>query len=340
LFILKNNLMNRFLFFCFLLLNCLALKSQTISEYLGSPRSSVKTRGMHIIDTALHIGYGDSSGAPIARRLQSVFTTAHSGGPSLSGMFRANQTAATPHSIQGVEGYTKTSHASGTVTLSIGTIGNVEHSGAGILLMARSIQAGGILSGNGTIRDAIPVNISPIAITGTGTITNSHGLLVGIHSAGKGTITNKYNIRTLDSTGKNLLRGSMEMPDLIQNALDTSTYKLVVTDANGGLKKMYWPTNEQQTINGGQAKLSTTQSGPAYTVEADKSVVFVNYKGGAATITLPAGTLDREITIKNLNTSNKVTVSGMSSDDSNSIAARGAVTVKYDGTAWVAISKY
>lgn len=324
---------------CLVLLSCSVLKSQTISEHLGSSKTFVKTRGSHIVDTAIHIGHGDSMGAPIAKRLQSVFTTTYSGGPSLSAMFRANQTAATAHSIQGVEGYTKTSHASGTVTLSIGTIGNVEHSGAGTLLMARSIQAGGILSGNGIIMDAIPVNISPIAITGTGTITNSHGLLVGRHSAGKGTIVNKYNIRTIDSTGRNHLRGIMEMPDLALSSVDTMNYKLVVADDSGAIKKMYWPANDQRT-NKGRMKLSTTQTGAAYTVEADKAVVFVNYTGGTSIITLPAGELDREIIIKNLHRSNKVIIAGISSEDSNTIAGRGAVTVKYDGSSWVAIGRY
>jgi hypothetical protein len=69
-------------------------------------------------------------------------------------------------------------------------------------------------------------------------------------------------------------------------------------------------------------------------------VVFVNYTAGQATITLPTGTLDREITIKNLHTTNTVIISGLDTSESNSVATRGAITVKYTGSAWVGISKY
>lgn len=115
----------------------------------------------------------------------------------------------------------------------------------------------------------------------------------------------------------------------LPSSISTADSMLVVDD-NGQVKKRpQLPT-----------RTSVTVAGSAYTVPAGVDVVFVNYTAGQATITLPAGTLDREITIKNLHTTNTVIISGLDSNESNSIATRGAITVKYTGSAWVGISKY
>jgi hypothetical protein len=110
----------------------------------------------------------------------------------------------------------------------------------------------------------------------------------------------------------------------------SSTDSMLVVDNNGQVKK------RAQTAT----RKSATVTADSYTVPADVDVVFVNYAGGTATITLPSGTLDREITIKNLNTTNSVALSGLDASESNTIATRGAITVKYTGSAWVGISKY
>jgi hypothetical protein len=88
-------------------------------------------------------------------------------------------------------------------------------------------------------------------------------------------------------------------------------------------------------------RTSTTTTTSTYTVAAGIKVVFSNYSGGTATITLPsaASNLDQEITIKNV-TSNNVMVTPISANDANTILGYGAVTVKSDGTTWYAISKY
>jgi hypothetical protein len=105
---------------------------------------------------------------------------------------------------------------------------------------------------------------------------------------------------------------------------------MLVVDNNGQVKKRSQsPTRKSATV-----------TGSTYTVPADVEVVFVNYTAGQATITLPTGTLDREITIKNLHTTNTVIISGLDTSESNSVATRGAITVKYTGSAWVGISKY
>jgi hypothetical protein len=109
-----------------------------------------------------------------------------------------------------------------------------------------------------------------------------------------------------------------------------STDSVLVIDDNGQVKKGA-PSGSRK---------STTVTAGSYTVPADIDVVFVNYTGGTPTISLPSGTLDREITIKNLNTTNTVILSGLDTSESNTVAALGAITIKYTGSAWVGISKY
>jgi hypothetical protein len=113
-------------------------------------------------------------------------------------------------------------------------------------------------------------------------------------------------------------------------ASSSTTDSVLVADNNGQVKKRPQIASRK----------SATVTGSSYSVPSDIDVVFVNYTGGQATITLPTGTLDREITIKNLNTTNSVILSGLDTSESNAISTRGAITVKYTGSAWVGISKY
>ena len=113
-------------------------------------------------------------------------------------------------------------------------------------------------------------------------------------------------------------------------ASSSSTDSILVADNNGQVKKRPQIATRK----------SATVTGSSYTVPSNIDVVFVNYTAGQATITLPTGTLDREITIKNLNTTNSVILSGLDTSESNAVATRGAITVKYTGSAWVGISKY
>lgn len=110
----------------------------------------------------------------------------------------------------------------------------------------------------------------------------------------------------------------------------SSADKILVADNNGQVKLRPQTTTRK----------SATVTGSSYTVPSDIDVVFVNYAAGQSTITLPAGTLDREITIKNLNATNGVVLSGLDTSESNAIATKGAITVKYTGSSWVGISKY
>jgi hypothetical protein len=112
-------------------------------------------------------------------------------------------------------------------------------------------------------------------------------------------------------------------------ASTSTTDSMLVIDNSGQVKK------RPQA-----ARKSAAVTADAYTVPADVDVVFVNYTGGTATITLPTGTLDREITIKNMNSTYTLALSGLDPSESNTIANHGAITVKYTGSVWVGISKY
>lgn len=140
------------------------------------------------------------------------------------------------------------------------------------------------------------------------------------------------NHNRLQVLGSAYVRDTLRLPNLVSQT-DMSTYKPVVADASGNVYKMAaWNTPS--------TRKSVTVSASSYIVSSDIDVVFVNYTGGTATIALPTGTLDREITIKNLNTTNTVALSGLDASESNTIATRGAITVKYTGSSWVGISKY
>jgi hypothetical protein len=52
---------------------------------------------------------------------------------------------------QGLEGYVYMDHARDATRLAIGTIGNVEHAGAGHVTEIRSLQGGGEVTGPGTV---------------------------------------------------------------------------------------------------------------------------------------------------------------------------------------------
>jgi hypothetical protein len=161
--------------------------------------------------------------------------------------------------------------------------------------------------------------------------SGSYGERLRISANGNVTIGNGNAEDRLLVQGTGRINDTLKLPNIISKS-DTSLYKPMAVDANGNVFKM---TN----WNLGTRK-STTVTGSSYTVPADIDVVFVNYTAGQATITLPAGIVDREITIKNLSTSNTVILSGLDTNESNSIATRGAITVKYTGDSWVGIGKY
>lgn len=203
-------------------------KNQAKGYYIINQNASAQSPGVFYIAGSGRIGSGDMTGMPIGSAFSAEHTFSASG-TNLSGSFRGNQTAANAGgSIQGVEGYVKTSHGSGDVALCIGAVGNVEHSGAGTITGVRSIQAGGIYSGAGTISGWAAFYAQPVSITGSGTITSVYGLYLDTPSVGSGTITNRYGLYSADASAQNHVAGQLDIQP-VKTATAAGTYALYST---------------------------------------------------------------------------------------------------------------
>lgn len=107
---------------------------------------------------------------------------------------------------QGIEGYTYTNQT-GTTTLSLGIIGNVEHGGSGITTSMRAVQGGFYISGSGGGDHAAAFAANGGRIrNGTGTYTNGYGLYVDVFRPG---FTNKYGVYVADPTADNYFAGTV-----------------------------------------------------------------------------------------------------------------------------------
>lgn len=104
------------------------------------------------------------------------FETSDTSNFNLVGHFLARQKVATTNSIQALEGYAVTTNPSGTVALSIGTIGNVEHDGAGTVTWAVSLGGGGYFNAGAVTNWA---SHKTGATGGSVVPTNAYGLYVG-----------------------------------------------------------------------------------------------------------------------------------------------------------------
>lgn len=81
-------------------------------------------------------------------------------------------------------------------------------------------------------------------------------------------------------------------------------------------------------------------TGATYTVPTGITLAKINYAGGTNTTTLPDATLfpNISITVKNLQASNTVTVSGPNAGSITSIPGYGSVTYQSDGNVWYDVS--
>jgi len=179
-------------------------------NYIDSVFVIDRQTGRVSIGKKLRISDGDTTNVPFPSRFQSVIDTNRSSGNTVNSLIRANQTAATTGSVQGLESYVKTSHASGTVNLAIGIVGNIEPAMASgrTLSIARSIQAGGNLTDTGTVTSWAAYYAQPFANSGSGTITNGYGLYIDNFPSG---VTNKYSIYQSDVTAENYFAGKLNI---------------------------------------------------------------------------------------------------------------------------------
>lgn len=87
----------------------------------------------------------------------------------------------------------------GTTTLGIACIGNIEHAGSGTATSMRSFTAGLLITSTGGGTDAIcySADVQGRVAGGSGTYTNGYGFYVGTFGAG---FTNKWSLKSTDTT--------------------------------------------------------------------------------------------------------------------------------------------
>ena len=111
---------------------------------------------------------------------------------------------------------------------------------------------------------------------------------------------------------------------------------------SGGTYRCIW-VNEQYKVSKIGAEFRTfTQTGPSYTISEGIETHYVNnpYNNSACTLPPAASWPGRVIVIKNMMSKYTCQVIGISASDESMIPARGAMTVKSDGTSWNIISFY
>lgn len=157
--------------------------------------------------------------------------------------------AATTGSPQGVEGYITCSHPSGTVVLTIATIGITELQGAGTITEARGVLgmvfASAEASGVITTANAFRAQVFSTSTAGA-TIQNARGLFVDDITIG--TVTN-YAIYT--GSGKVRLGDAIESPEISDPAAPAANTALLYARDNGAGKTQWvarFPTGAVQVI--------------------------------------------------------------------------------------------
>lgn len=111
---------------------------------------------------------------------------------------------------------------------------------------------------------------------------------------------------------------------------------------SGGTYRCIW-VNEQYKVSKIGAEFRTfTQTGPIYNISEGIETHYVNNPYNNSSCTLPAAAAwpGRVIVIKNMMSKYTCQVIGISASDEAMIPARGAMTVKSDGTSWNIISFY
>lgn len=161
----------------------------------------------------LTLGTGDVTNMPTPSLALASFNTNSSSGAKIAAIFRGNQTAATTGSIQGLEGYVKLSHTSGSVVAAIGTIGNIEVNGAGgTTVWARSVQAGGVIT--------------------AGSVTNWARYYA---SAGTGSPTNNYSYYAESGSGIGYINDGLTLAGALNGTTGIFSGQIVANSPAGGV---------------------------------------------------------------------------------------------------------
>lgn len=162
--------------------------------------------------------------------IASNYASSTTTGSTINSLFFTTQTVGTTGGPQSVEGYTKTTNSSGTVVLSLGTIGNTEHAGLGTVTTMRSVQAGGISTAGGTITEHISFYGGFAITAGAGVCTRHYGLFLATASAGGGTITSRFGVYQEDPLAENAFGGTTSLNGGFRTGISEPYIKIKILD--------------------------------------------------------------------------------------------------------------
>jgi fibronectin-binding autotransporter adhesin len=211
---------------------------------------------------SLAVGGALTSAIP-AGPVRVMHTSAAPSTTTLAGIFFAEQTAALAGSIQGVEGYAKTSNATGTVTLSIGAIGNIEHDGAGTLTEARSVQGGGVIR-QGHVGKFASLYAANIGLTAGASLDAQVGLYVDAITRG----TVNWSIFS-STTADAYLSGALGFGPASSNPITAVADAVLARTGAGALKLTGTLTADVASGTPGFAVMNTGQAYPRTKVYAN-----------------------------------------------------------------------
>jgi hypothetical protein len=144
----------------------------------------------------------------------------------------ATQTVATTGGPQGIEGFVVTTNPTDTVALGIATIGNAQHTGAGVVTELRGVEAQVGNTGTGTVTRAVALHATGGFAGGGGTTDVYIGLEVENITIG----TTKYAIYT--GTGQNRFGDDVDLASgkvyQVNGTQVVGAQGAAVADASGG----------------------------------------------------------------------------------------------------------
>lgn len=187
----------------------------------------------------------DATNMPNPQNFLGIATGDASANPVVSAIFRTNQAVATTGSAQGVEGYVKNSHTSGTVALAIGVVSSIEINGTGgTTTTVHSTRSGGTLTA-GTVGNWVQYYSAPVTAGGTVsgnffgfhadqqtvTVTGTKYSFYGQANAGIAFIAD--GITTQSDLAGGHIKGYGSTPGIAIGAGLTGTVSIVGTDVSG-----------------------------------------------------------------------------------------------------------
>lgn len=225
----------------------------------------------------LHVGTGTITGAAPTGSLVGAYQDETVSGDYLVGAFVGNWAGTDGSSMQGLEGYVTTNHASGTLGLALGVIAHTQHLGAGAVTSSKVFTGSLIINnGSGNVTNAYIYKSDGMVRVGgaPGTITNGYGLyLDALPTSG---VTNRYGVYVAGSGDQNYFAGNVGIGDSTPGeSLDISS-----ATANQGVRVTY--TGTSGSNDGPQISMFTNDGAAMASSERIGQFIFGGYDGTAA----------------------------------------------------------